>query len=166
MSISMHSASAPIFLRVLTAMLTWLDKAQAHAEMRKFDTSNFLSLKLAPDMLPFTRQIQICSDGVKGCMARLAGIEIPKWEDNEASLNDLRARITKTIDFVQSVSAAMVDGSENREIVLQMRAGEVKMTGENFLRFYALPNFYFHATIAYALLRHAGVEIGKRDFLA
>ena len=166
MSISMHSASAPIFLRVLTAMLTWLDKAQAHAEVRKFDTSNFLSLKLAPDMLPFTRQIQICSDGVKGCMARLAGIEIPKWEDNEASLNDLRARITKTIDFVQSVSAAMVDGSENREIVLQMRAGEVKMTGENFLRFYALPNFYFHATIAYALLRHAGVEIGKRDFLA
>lgn len=166
MSISMHSASAPIFVRVMTAMLTWLDKAQAHAEVRKFDTSHYLSLKLAPDMLPFTRQIQICSDSAKGCMARLAGIEIPKWEDNEASLDDLRARIRKTIDFVQSVSAAMVDGSENKEIVLQMRAGEVKMTGENFLRFYALTNFYFHATITYALLRHAGVEVGKRDFLA
>jgi uncharacterized protein len=166
MSISMHSASAPIFVRVLTAMLSWLDKAQAHAEARKFDTSNYLSLKLAPDMLPFTRQIQICSDGAKGCMARLAGVEIPKWEDNEASLDDLRARIKKTIDFVQSVPAAQIDGTEAKEIVMQMRSGELKMSGENYLRFFALPNFYFHATTTYSLLRHAGVDIGKKDFLA
>ena len=166
MSISMHSTSAPIFVRVLSAMLGWLDKAQAHAEARKFDTSNYLNMKLAPDMLPLMRQIQICSDGAKGCMARLAGVDIPKWEDNEASLDDLRGRIRKTIDFVQSVPAAQVDGTEAKEIVLQMRAGEVKMTGENYLRFYALSNFYFHATTTYTLLRHAGVDIGKKDFLA
>ena len=166
MTISMHSASAPVFVRTLTAMLTWLDKAQAHAETRQFEATNYLGLRLAPDMLPFTRQIQICSDAAKGCMGRLAGIELPKWEDNEASFDDIRARIRKTIDFVQSVSAAQVDGTEQKDIVIKMRAGEITMKGEDYLRHYAMANFFFHATTAYNLLRQAGVDIGKKDFLA
>lgn len=165
MSISMHTASVPVFVRMLNNLLAWLDKAQAHAEARKFDTANYLGLRLAPDMLPFTRQIQIASDAAKGCVARLAGVDVPKWDDNEASLDDLRARVRKTMDYVQSIPADKIDGSESREIVLQMRAGEIRFSGENYLRHYALPNFYFHLTTAYALLRHAGVEIGKTDFL-
>jgi hypothetical protein len=166
MSLSMHSASAPIFTRILGSMLAWLDRAEAHAQARKFDPNNYLGLRLAPDMLPFSRQIQIASDGAKGCMSRLAGIEIPKWEDNEASLDDLRARIRKTIDHVQSFSAAQIDGSDERAIVIPMRSGEaLNFSGESFLKHFALPNFFFHATTAYALLRHAGVELGKADFL-
>ena len=166
MTISMHSASAPVFVRTLTAMLTWLDKAQAHAEARKFETTQYLGLRLAPDMLPFTRQIQICSDAAKGCMGRLAGIELPKWEDNEASFDDIRARIRKTIDFVQTVSAAQVDGTEQKDIVIKMRAGDMTMKGEDYLRHYAMANFFFHASMTYALLRNAGVDLGKKDFLA
>jgi uncharacterized protein len=166
MSISMHAASAPAFLRTLTNMLAWLDKAQAHAEARKFDTNNYLGLRLAPDMLPFTRQIQIVTDGVKGCVARLSGQEVPKWEDNEASLDDLRARIRKTIDYVKSVGPAQIDGTEAKEILLPQRSGDpLKFSGENYLKHFVLPNLYFHATTTYALLRHAGVDLGKRDFL-
>ena len=117
-------------------------------------------------MLPFGKQIQIASDGAKGCVARLAGLEVPKWDDNEATLDELRARIRKTIDYVQSVPAAQIDGSEAREIVLPVRVGEpLRFSGEAYLKHFALPNFFFHATTAYALLRHAGVELGKRDFL-
>ena len=165
MSLSMYSASVPVFVRMFTNALTWLDKAQAHAEARKFDTANYLGLRLAPDMLPFTRQIQIASDQAKGCVARLAGVEVPKWEDNEVSFDELRARIRRTADYVQSFSAEQIDGSDSREIVLQMRAGEVRMTGEEYLKHVVLPNLYFHLTTTYALLRKAGVEIGKRDFL-
>lgn len=166
MSLSMHAASVPAFVRQLGAMLSWLDKAQAHAEARKFDPNNYLGLRLAPDMLPFTRQIQIAADFAKGCVARLAGQEVPKWDDSEASLEDLRARIRKTIDYVQSVPAAQIDGSETRAIVLPMRVGDpLHFTGQAYLTQFVLPNFYFHATTAYALLRHAGVEVGKRDFL-
>jgi uncharacterized protein len=165
MSISMHAATAPVFVRMLNNVLTWLDKAQAHAEARKFDANNYLVLRLAPDMLPFTRQIQILSDGVKGCMARLAGQEVPKWDDTEATLDDVRARIRKTIDYVQGFSAAQIDGSEGREIVLPTRTGERRFTGQDFVQHFVLPNFYFHATTTYALLRNAGVELGKRDYL-
>ena len=167
MSLTMHSTSVPIFVRTLTAMTVWLDKAQAHAEARKFDPNNYLGLRLAPDMLPFTKQIQIASDMAKGCAARLAGIEIPKWDDNEATLEDLRGRIRKTIDYVQSVPAAGFEGSDGREILIPTRAGEpLRFTGENYLKQFVLPNFYFHSAMTYALLRHAGVELGKRDFLA
>ncbi len=165
MSLSMHSVSVPAFVRILNAMLVWLDKAQAHAEARKFDTVTYLGLRLAPDMLPLTRQVQIATDGAKGCVARLAGLEVPKWEDNEATLDEVRARIRKTIDYVQSVPAAQIDGSEEREIVLPMRQGELRFSGEAYLKGFVLPNFYFHATTLYALLRHAGVPIGKNDFL-
>ncbi len=165
MSLTMHSASVPVFVRQLNAMLGWLDKAQAHAEARKFDSANYLGLRLAPDMLPFTRQIQIACDMAKGCVARLAGHEVPKWDDTEASLDDLRARIRKTVDYVQSVPAAAFEGSETREIVLPTRAGELRYSGEDYLRHFVLPNVFFHATTTYALLRHAGVELGKSDFL-
>ena len=166
MTISKHPASAPVYGRRLGNLLAWQDKAEAHAAARKFDAANYLGLRLAPDMLPFVRQIQIASDGAKGCMARLAGVEIPKWEDNEASIADLRARVQKTIDYVRSFEAAQIDGSEGREIAVPRRSGEpLKFDGESFLKHYALPNFYFHVTTAYALLRHAGVELGKADYL-
>ena len=162
----MHSASAPVFARLLNNMLNWLDRAEAHAQARKFDANNYLGLRLAPDMLPFVRQIQIASDAAKACMSRLAGAEIPKWEDNEATLDDLRARIRKTLAHVQSFSPSQVDGSDDRPISVPMRSGDaLQFTGETFLRHYALPNFFFHSTTAYALLRQAGVELGKADFL-
>ncbi|MFY7857060.1 MAG: DUF1993 domain-containing protein [Rubrivivax sp.] len=165
MSLSMHSASVPVFVKMLGNLLTWLDKAQAHAEARRFDPVQYLSLKLAPDMLPLTRQIQIATDAAKGCAARLAGHEVPKWADDESTLEQLRERVRRTIDYVQSVPAAAFEGSETREVVLQLRAGELRYQGEDYLRHFALPNFYFHVTTTYALLRQAGVEIGKRDFL-
>ncbi len=166
MTISMHSASVPVFRRLLTNMLTWLDKAQAHAEARKFDPNSYLALRFAPDMLPLKNQVQIASDSAKGGVARLAGVEIPKWEDNEATLDDLRLRIRKTIDYVDSFTPAQIDGSEGREIVIARRTSEpLKLQGEAFLKHYATPNLYFHATTLYALLRQAGVEIGKGDFL-
>jgi hypothetical protein len=166
MSLSMHSASAPVFTRMLGNMLAWLDKAQAHAEARKFDSANYLGLRLAPDMLPLLKQVQIAGDGAKGCMSRLAGLEIPKWEDNEASLDELRARIRRTLAYVQSISAAQFEDAHGREIVIPMRSGEpLRFDGETFLKHYALPNFYFHAGATYMLLRHAGVELGKADYL-
>jgi hypothetical protein len=165
MAISMYSASAPVFVRMLRNMLSWLDRAQEHAQARKFDPNNYLAMRLAPDMLPFVRQVQIASDNAKGPVARLAGIEVPKFEDNEASLDELRERLRKTIDFIESVPAQQIDGSEGREIVLPLRSGEMRFDGESYLKHFALPNFYFHATTAYALLRHGGVELGKADFL-
>jgi uncharacterized protein len=165
MSLTMHAATAPVFTRMLNNLLAWLDKAQAHAETRRFDTANYLGLRLAPDMLPLTRQIQIACDGVKGCMARLAGVEVPKWDDTETTLDELRARVRRTLDYVASFTPAQIDGSETREIVVPTRTSEMRFTGEDYLRHFVLPNFYFHATTTYALLRQAGVEIGKRDFL-
>jgi uncharacterized protein len=164
-AISMHSASVPVFIRMLGNIQVWLDKARAHAEARKFDVNNFLAMRLAPDMLPFSRQIQIATDHAKGCVARLAGIENPKYEDDEANVDQLVARLKKTIEFVRSVPAAQIDGSEAREISLPLRRGELKFSGEDYLRYFALPNFLFHCTTAYDILRHGGVELGKADFL-
>ena len=166
MSITMHSASAPVFLQMFRSMLAWLDKAEAHAEAKKFDPSVYLTMRLAPDMLAFPRQIQIASDSAKGCIARLAGIEAPRFEDTEATFAELRERITKTMAFIESVPASAVDGSEDRPIELPMRNRDpLKFSGEGYLKHFALPNFMFHATTAYALLRHAGVPLGKTDFL-
>lgn len=166
MALSMHAASAPVFVKMLNNTLVWLDKAQAHAEARKFSPDNFLGLRLAPDMLPLSRQLQITSDTIKGGLARLAGVDVPQWEDKEVTLDDLRARIRKTIDYVQSFSPAQIDGSDEREILLPQRSGEPRrFTGENFLKHFVLPNLYFHLMTVYALLRSGGVEIGKRDYL-
>lgn len=165
MSLTLHAATAPAFTRMLNNLLAWLDKAQAHAEARRFDANNYLGLRLAPDMLPFTRQVQIACDGAKGCMARLAGVEVPKWDDTEATLDELRARVRRTLDYVASFTPAQFEGAESREIVVPTRTGELRFTAEDYVRHFVLPNFYFHATTTYALLRHAGVEIGKRDYL-
>jgi len=166
MSISMYSASVPVFVRMLGNLQNWLDKAQAHAEARKFDPSNFVGLRLAPDMLPLNRQVQIASDAAKACVARLAGVEMPSWKDEETTLAELKARVQKTIDYVQSFKPEQIDGSETRQITIPRRTSEpLVMEGEAFLKHYALPNLYFHATTAYALLRQGGVEIGKADFL-
>ena len=166
MTISIHSASAPLFVRMLGNLNGWLEKAQGHAEVKKFDSANYLGLRLAPDMLPFSRQIQIASDTAKGCVARLAGVELPKFEDNEATIDELRARIAKTIDFIQSVPADKFEGAETRDVELPRRSGEpLRFKGEAYLKHFALPNFFFHATTAYALLRHNGVDVGKTDFL-
>ncbi|MEK8052060.1 DUF1993 domain-containing protein [Ideonella sp. DXS22W] len=166
-SISMHSASVPLFQKQLGAMLAWLDKAEAHAQARGFSPDNYLQLRLAPDMLPFVSQIRIAGDTAKGCVARLAGEEPPKFDDDETTFAQLRGRIQKTLDYIGSVPAAAIDGSESREIVLPMRHRDpLRFTGEVYLRHWALPNFYFHVTTAYALLRHAGVALGKGDYLA
>lgn len=164
--ISMHGASAPVFAKMLGNMLNWLEAAKAHAEARNFPADNYLTLRLAPDMLPFTKQIQIASDAAKGCVARLAGQEIPKYEDNEATLDQLAERIRKTRDYVLSVPESAFAGAEDRAISIPRRTGDpLKFDGLTYLKHFALPNFYFHATTTYALLRHAGVPLGKGDYL-
>ncbi len=165
MTISMHSASVPIFVRMLGNLSICLDKAEAHAAEKKFESTVYLSSRLAPDMLPLTAQIQIACDTVKFCVARLAGVEGPKFEDNEASLADLKKRIAKTIDYAQSVPAAQIDGSDAKTISVPRRTGPMPMSGEAYLKFFALPNFFFHVSTTYALLRHNGVPLGKMDYL-
>jgi hypothetical protein len=166
MAISMYSASVPIIQRVLGNLSAWLDKAAAHAEARKFDPLVLVNARLYPDMLPLSSQVQIACDSAKGCVARLAGVEIPRHEDTEKTIGELKARIAKTLDFVQSVPAAQLEGSEERAISLPRRNKEpLQLQGEFFLKHYALPNLFFHATTAYAILRHNGVEIGKADYL-
>lgn len=165
MSISMSAASVPVFVRVLGNLATWLDKAEAHAQARKFDAGVYLGARLAPDMLPFLKQIQIACDTAKFGAARLAGEQAPKFEDSETTLAELRERIRRTIDYVQSLPAAKIDGSEARDIVIPRRDGSITLKGEVYLKHYVLPNLFFHATTAYALLRHNGVELGKSDFL-
>ena len=165
MTISMHQASAPRFANTLRNLSVILDKAQAHCEAKKIEPAALTQARLFPDMFSFTRQVQIACDTAKGAVARLAGVEVPKHEDTEQTFAELKARIAKTVDFVQSIGAAKIDGSEGREVVLKMRSGEVKFTGLQYLMGHALPNFYFHVTTAYNILRHNGVEIGKRDFI-
>jgi uncharacterized protein len=166
MTISMYGMSVPVFERVLGNMLVWLDKAQAHAEARRFDPNNYLGLRLAPDMLPFASQIRIACDQAKGCTRRLAGVDAPVHPDDEATLDQLRDRIRSTLAFIASVPAEKFEGSEARMVEVPLRNRDpLRFDGESYLRHYALPNVYFHVTMTYALLRHAGVELGKSDFL-
>jgi len=165
MSNTMYSASVPVFVRKLGSLSKWLDKAEAHATAKKFDPSVYLAARLAPDMLPFTKQIQIACDGAKFCVARLAGVEAPKHDDTETTLAQLKERVAKTLAFIQSVPEAQINGSDDKDISVPRRDGAISMKGEFYLNHYALPNFYFHVTTTYALLRHNGVELGKGDFL-
>ena len=165
MSLSMHQASVTPFVHSLKALSKILDKAEAHATARKIDPAVLLGMRLSPDMLNFTRQVQLASDFAKGGSGRLAGVELPKYDDTEASFADLKARIAKTIDFVSSLKPAQVDGSEERTVTIPLGGQPRNFTGQSYLIDFALPNFYFHVTTAYDILRHAGVEIGKRDFL-
>lgn len=165
MSLSMYEASIPAFLLTLGNLQKILEKAAAHAEARKFDPNVFVSMRLYPDMLPLARQIQIASDAAKGAAARLSGSEPPKFEDNETTLAELIARVAKTIDYLQSVKPEQFAGAEERTVTIKTPRNQFSFTGVNFLRHWAQPNFYFHVTTAYGLLRHGGVEIGKSDFL-
>ncbi|MDB5700571.1 MAG: hypothetical protein JWL66_770 [Sphingomonadales bacterium] len=165
MPLSMYQASAPIFLRQFAALTAIIGKAEVFAKAGELDEASFIDARLAPDMLNFAKQVQIASDGSKGGMARLAGIESPAFADTETTFLELKERITKTVAFIESVPAASIDGSEEREIVLKIAENEMKFTGQHYLLHFVLPNFFFHVTTAYAILRHKGVELGKRDFL-
>ncbi len=161
----MYQASAPRFANTLKNLAAILDKAKAHAEAKKLDEQVLTSSRLFPDMFALARQVQIACDSAKGAVARLAGVEIPKHEDTEKTFDELKARIAKTIAFIDGVKAAQVDGSEDKEIILKLQGKDVPFKGMQYLLGFALPNFYFHATTVYNILRHNGVEIGKRDFI-
>ena len=165
MKISMYQASAPRFGNMLRNLSALLDKAQAHCEAKKIDPLALTQFRLYPDMFTLARQVQIACDTAKGAVARLAGVEIPKHEDTEQTFPELKARIAKTLEFVESVPAAKIDGSEEREVALKLRGNDVKFSGLQYLLGFAYPNFYFHVTTAYVILRHNGVELGKRDFI-
>lgn len=165
MSLSMYQASVPVLRHMMGNLSTILTKAEAHATARKIEPSVLLQYRLYPDMFPLVRQVQIVSDGAKNGVARLAGAEVPKFEDTESSFPELQERIAKTIRFIDGFRPDQIDGSEDREITLVLGPNTVNFKGQLFLLNFVLPNFYFHVTAAYAILRHSGVEVSKRDFL-
>ena len=165
MTISMYQASVPYFLQLLGSLKKLLARGAAHAEQRNFDPMVLFNARLAPDMLPLVKQVQIASDNAKGCVARLAGIDPPKFDDTEATYAQLTERIDKTVAFLKTVKAEQVDGSEGRDIVLKFPNNTFEFKGLGYLTGFAIPNFTFHVVTAYNILRHNGVEIGKRDFL-
>ncbi len=165
MTISMYSASVPMFRRSVTALGKVLEKGAAFAEAKKIDPAVLLQYRLAPDMFPLKAQVQLVSDHCKGSLSRLAGVEAPKWADDETTFPQLQERLARTLDYVGTFSPAQIDGSEGRDIVLKMRAGDVHFSGQDYLVHFVIPNVLFHCTTAYLILRHNGVELGKRDFI-
>jgi hypothetical protein len=165
MAISMYRASVPVFLQFLPAMSAGLDKGAAYAGAKKFDPAVLLQSRLFPDMLPLVRQVQIASDFAKSTVSRLAGVDPPKYEDTETTIDQLKARIAKTLDYVKEFKPSQIDGSEERDITIPMGGQTRSFKGENYLIGHALPNFFFHVTTTYAILRHNGVELGKGDFM-
>lgn len=167
MPLSMYTASVPVFQHMLRNLNHILDKGEANAQARKFDPSVLANARLAPDMLPLTRQILIACDGAKLGVARISGVEAPKFEDNEATFPELKERIRKTLDYLETVPAARMDGSEDKEITFPVGRDKTRtMTAQAYLTTWVLPNFFFHVTTAYAILRHNGVDLGKPDYLA
>ncbi|HUN76352.1 MAG TPA: DUF1993 domain-containing protein [Steroidobacteraceae bacterium] len=165
MPVSLYDVSIPIFTLGLTNLSAILDKAATHGDTKKIDPKVMPQARLIADMLPLSAQIQIACDTAKGAAARLAGVDVPKHEDTEATLADLKSRVLKTLDFIKTIKAGQLQGAETREIVLQFPQTTMKFNGLNYLTNFALPNFFFHMTMAYALLRKNGVDLGKRDFL-
>ena len=165
MTISMYQASVPVFTRMLTNLATILEKAAAHAEAKKIDPTVFINARLYPDMLPLARQIMIASDTAKGGAARLAGVEPPSYEDNETTFPELIERLRKTIAYLNTLKPGQIDGSEKKTITLKARGDTLTFEGMTFLLNRALPNLYFHVSTAYAILRHNGIDIGKKDYL-
>lgn len=165
MAVSMYDISVAAFSRTLENLSGILDKAIAYAAAKKFDGKILVDARLFPDMFPLSSQVRIACDFAKGCSGRLAGVEVPKHEDNESTLEELQARIAKTLDFLGTIKPQQLQGSDERTITHEMRVQTLKMPGLQYLSGFALPNFYFHATTAYALLRHNGLELGKRDFI-
>ena len=165
MSLSMYEVSVPALSRMLDNLRGILDKGAAHAEQHKLDPASLTTFRMYPDMFPLTRQVQIACDMAKGCAARLAGADVPSYEDKEVTFAELIARIEKTAAFIKSFPASQIDGSEDREIVLKGRNGEMRFTGKNYLLHFVLPNLHFHVATAYLILRHNGVVLGKSDFI-
>ncbi|MGB6906550.1 MAG: DUF1993 domain-containing protein [Methyloceanibacter sp.] len=165
MSLSMYQASVPVFLRMLANLSAMLHTAASYAAERKIDESVLLNWRLSPDMFPLLRQVLIATDFAKGTTARLAGVEVPKYADDEKSFAELQQRIAKTVSFVQTLKPADIDGSEGRDIELSVGGRQMRFKGQPYLLDFALPNFYFHVTTAYGLLRACGVGLGKMDFL-
>ena len=165
MKISVHVMSVELLATALSNLSTILEKGHAHALARKFDPAVLLTARLAPDMFPLTRQVQIATDVAKGGVARLAGREPPKFEDNEQTFEELRARLARTIDFVKSTPASAFEAAEDRDIKLPARDRTIEFKGLDYLQRFVIPNVFFHSTMAYAILRHNGVELGKKDFL-
>lgn len=165
MAISMYQASIPLFVHVLTNLAAILEKGAAHASARGFDPAVLVNTRLAPDMFPLSRQVQIATDVVKGFAARATGGEPPSWPDTESTFPELVARVRKAIDYLGQVDAARLEGAETRSVTLKVRGETVTFAGLDYLQKFVLPNLYFHTTTAYAILRHNGVELGKRDFL-
>ena len=165
MAFSMSRASLPVFEIGLNALSANLDKAAAFAAAKKIDASVLVNARLAPDMFPLSRQVQIATDQAKNGSARLAGTEAPKYEDNETTIDQLKARIAKTLAYIKGLDARQIDGAADREINFPVGPNKGQMKGDDYLNHFVLPNFYFHITTAYNILRHCGVEIGKRDFL-
>ena len=165
MSVSLYDLSIPVFTLSLSNLAAILDKAASHAADKKIDPRVLAGARLIIDMLPLSSQVQIACDTAKGAAARLAGIEIPKHEDTEATLAELQARVAKTLEFIKTIKPEQLQGAETREIVMKLPQTTLKFTGINYLTNFALPNFFFHVTTAYAVLRKNGVDLGKRDFL-
>jgi hypothetical protein len=165
MSLSFYDASVPALRRGLVVLDNLLAKAEAHVAETGIDPATLLNARIAPDMHPFTRQVQMVSDNAKGAVARLAGIDAPAMADEEQSLGELRQRIARTIAFVDTVKPADISDDAGRTIVLKLARGEITFTAQSYLLGFALPNFYFHLTTAYDLLRQQGLAIGKRDFI-
>ena len=165
MKISMHAMTHDVFKRSLAQLLHVMEKGVANAKARGFDTSVLVSSRLAPDMLPFSKQIQLTSDFAKNSMARLAAVDPPKFEDSETTMDELVARVKKTLEYIGTIPASAFEGSETRDIKIPLRDRTLEMKGLPYLQHWAIPNFYFHFVTAYNLLRHNGVDVGKRDFL-
>lgn len=165
MQAGMYEMSIPVFERMLTNLSTLLAKGAEHAAAHQMEPAAFLEARLYPDMFPLRRQVQIACDMAKGCAARLAGIDVPSWADEEKSFEDLDARVRRTIEFVRGVDRSAVAQSAERRITLSLRAGPREFSGLEYLNYFVMPNFYFHVTTTYALLRHNGVPLGKRDFI-
>lgn len=165
MRISVHAMSVDLFATALGNLAAVLEKGEAHAQARKIDPAVLVNARLAPDMHPLSRQVQIASDQAKGAVARLAGLEPPRFEDTETTFAELKERSSRTIEYIRSVPASAFEGAEERDITLQVGPRTLQLKGLDFLQRWAIPNVFFHVTTAYAILRHNGVEIGKRDFL-
>lgn len=166
MSLSMYSASVPVFRQVLGSLAAILEKAESHADLKKIDPQALLQARLFPDMFPLLRQVQVAADFAKGSVARLGGVEVPRYEDVETDFAGLQERIAKTLAFIDSVPREAIEDCAEREITVGSGANQRQFaSGQPYLVHYALPHFYFHATTAYAILRHNGLEIGKKDFI-
>jgi len=165
MAISMYQVSVPVFVKHLNGLAGCMKKAQAFYADKKYDETTLLTYRFFPDMFSFTRQVQAMSDHARNCAALLAGVEAPKFDDSEKSLADLVGRVEKTIAFLNTVKPAQIDGTDDKPVTVKMRDRELNFKGQELLLNRSLPNFYFHATTAYDILRHNGVEIGKRDFM-